>query len=216
MLYLFPERLERTASGKPALHWAQGAGPFGAERELELNSAVHEVLVMPDALSAEECRRVCELGGSVPPAAGQLERGSSADYRASTIAWIEPRSEAHWLYHRLGMLFLEANRVYRFELAGFMEALQYTVYGPADKFDWHIDLGPAAISGRKLSLSVLLSGAAEYEGGQLEFMNVPASRQALSAGAAVFFPSYLAHRVAPVSRGTRRSLVAWGYGPSFR
>ena len=35
-------------------------------------------------------------------------------------------------------------------------------------------------------------------------------------GAATVFPSYLAHRVAPVQSGVRRSLVAWAYGPAFR
>jgi PKHD-type hydroxylase len=216
LLYQFPERLEKTASGKPALLWPDGAQPFGAAVQIGENSAVHEVVLIPEALTDEERRRVRELGEALQPVTAQLERGNAAEYRASTIAWIEPRPEAHWLYHRLGMLFLEANRRYRFELAGFMEALQYTVYGPADKFDWHIDLGPDSISARKLSLSVLLNDAAEYDGGQLEFMNVTRSGQPLPAGTAVFFPSYMAHRVAPIGRGVRRSLVAWGYGPPFR
>ena len=216
MLYLFPERLEKTASGKPALHWARGAKPFSAQVQLAINTAVHEVLVMPQALSADECRRICELGDALQPVRAQLERGNTAEYRASKIAWIEPRPEAHWLFHRLGMLFLEANRRYGFQLVGFVEALQYTVYGAADKFDWHVDLGPDSISGRKLSLSVLLNETGEYEGGSLEFLNVPRSGQPLPAGAAVFFPSYMTHRVTPVASGVRRSLVAWGYGPPFR
>jgi PKHD-type hydroxylase len=216
LLYLFPERIETTAAGKPVLRWAQGAKPFGSGAQVAANSAVHEVLVMPEAFTPEECRRVRELGEALPPVTAQLERGNAAQYRTSAIAWIEPQPEAHWLYHRLGMLFLDANRRYRFELVGFMEALQYTVYGPADKFDWHIDLGPDSISARKLSLSVLLSETAEYEGGDLQFLNVPHSGQVLPAGAAVFFPSYMTHRVVPITRGVRRSLVAWGYGPSFR
>jgi PKHD-type hydroxylase len=216
LLYLFPERIEKTASGKPALRWAQGAKPFGSSTQVDANSAVHEVLVMPQVFTAGECQRVRALGDALQPVTAQLERGNAAEYRTSAVAWIEPQPEAHWLYHRLGMLFLEANRRYRFELTGFMEALQYTVYGPADKFDWHIDLGPDSISARKLSVSVLLNDPAEYEGGKLEFLNVPRSGEALPAGSAVFFPSYMTHRVAPMTRGVRRSLVAWGYGPAFK
>src|SRR5438552_3536066 len=116
LLYLFPERIETTAAGKPVLRWAQGAKPFGSGAQVAANSAVHEVLVMPEAFTAEECRRVRELGEALPPVMAQLERGNAAQYRTSVIAWIEPQPEAHWLYHRLGLLFLEANRRYRFEL----------------------------------------------------------------------------------------------------
>jgi PKHD-type hydroxylase len=114
------------------------------------------------------------------------------------------------------MLFLEANRRYGFELTGLVEELRYTVYGPGDKFEWHVDLGPDTVSGRKLSLTVQLSERDEYEDGELEFINVPRSGKPLELGTAVFFPSYMLHRVKPVRSGVRRSLVTWGYGPSFR
>jgi len=94
--------------------------------------------------------------------------------------------------------------------------LQYTVYGPEQHFDWHMDLGPGATSTRKLSMTIQLSGNDDYTGGALEFVNAPAMHEARAMGAATFFPSYLAHRVTPVETGTRRSLVAWACGPAFR
>ncbi len=94
-------------------------------------------------------------------------------------------------------------------------ALQYTVYGPGERFDWHMDLGPGPTSARKLSMTVQLSPPDDYAGGDLEFVgNRHAAEREL--GAATIFPAYVGHRVTPVERGTRRSLVAWVYGPSFR
>ena len=67
-----------------------------------------------------------------------------------------------------------------------------------------------------MSLSVQLSDAADYDGGGLEFAAHGELREARRIGTAVAFPAFLHHRVQPVRRGIRRSLVAWGHGPMFR
>jgi PKHD-type hydroxylase len=215
VLYQFPERIESGPEGTAALLWRSGEHPFETRTVLEPNSALNEVLVLPEALNVEECTRATALGESCRAITAEVDRGQAVDFRASTIAWIEPRPQSYWLYHRVAGLFLEANRKFRFELAGLVDALQYTVYDPQGKFDWHTDLGFGQTSLRKLSLSVLLNSETEYEGGRLEFLNTGRG-DALPAGTAVFFPAYMVHRVSDITRGTRRSLVAWGYGPPFR
>ena len=215
-IYLFPEQIRQNEQGVLTLDWGAETTPFLRERNLEYNPGANEIALRHKALSASECARVIALGEARAAVAAALERGHAVEYRASTIRWIEPDDDAQWLYHRLGILFREVNRSFCFDLVGLAEALQYTVYGPGDKFDWHIDLGAGTISGRKLSVSILLSADAEYEGGGLEFLNAGGDRSGLGIGTAIFFPSNMAHRVAPVIRGTRRSLVAWGYGPTFR
>ncbi|MGE0875862.1 MAG: 2OG-Fe(II) oxygenase [Burkholderiales bacterium] len=215
-LYLFPEQVRRNERGVFQLDWGAERSPFHLDRGIDYNPAVNEIVVRHKALSAAECAKVMALGEARTPVTATLERGHAVEYRASTIRWIEPDEDAQWLYHRLGILFHEVNRHFRFDLIGLPEALQYTVYGPGDKFEWHIDIGPGTISGRKLSVSILLSADADYEGGGLDFLNAGGDRSGIGIGTAIFFPSYMAHRVAPVTRGTRRSLVAWGYGPSFR
>ena len=35
-------------------------------------------------------------------------------------------------------------------------------------------------------------------------------------GTAVIFPSFVLHRVTPVTQGTRWSLTLWSHGPAFR
>jgi PKHD-type hydroxylase len=216
LLYLFPERVETNAAGAPVLHWAAGAQAFAPRETLEANGSLTDVLVLPSALSSSECRDIVALGERHRLSRATVERGHTVDYRASVIAWLEPEPQAHWLYHRLATLFLEANRSYRFALTGFVDALQYTVYGPEDRFDWHMDLGATTTSARKLSLSVLLNTEADYTGGRLEFLAAPRSAEPLPAGSAVFFPSYMVHRVSRIAAGTRRSLVAWAAGAPFR
>jgi PKHD-type hydroxylase len=76
------------------------------------------------------------------------------------------------------------------------------------------DEAPAA---RKLSLVLQLSDPSEYEGGELQTMSGPnhcaVDRQ---KGLIAAFPSYMLHRVTPVTKGTRYSLVVWICGPSFK
>jgi PKHD-type hydroxylase len=214
-LYLFPEKV-RQEGGSLKLDWGSETTPFMRERDVRCNPAANEIAVRHKALSASECARVVALGEARGAVEATLERGHAVEYRTSTLRWIEPDADAHWLYHRLGVLFHEANRAFRFELLGLAEALQYTEYGPGDKFEWHIDIGPGTISARKLSMSILLSPNEDYEGGELEFLNAGGDRSGVGLGTAIFFPSYMAHRVTPIARGRRKSLVAWGYGPTFR
>jgi PKHD-type hydroxylase len=213
--YLFPEGIATDAEGALSLHWPPGLGPFGAERALECNDALPTMQLLPRVFDAAECRAIIALGDALTATAGRVEIGADT-YRVSKIAWLEPAAATHWIYHRLGVMFAQAKRHYGLGLIGFVEALQFTVYGPGQHFDWHIDLGQGQTSARKLSMTVQLSDPGDYSGGALEFLNTPSPAEAREIGAATVFPSYLAHRVAPVQAGVRRSLVAWAYGPAFR
>lgn len=213
-LYLFPTVVE-AGPGMLSLQWADAEGAF-AKRALPAgNASLGTLHGRSGALSPEDCRRVVALGESLPRTDGRVEIGADA-YRVSHIAWIEPKPDHQWLYDKVAALFALANRHYGFELTGFVDALQYTVYGPEQHFDWHLDLGMDQTSARKLSMTIQLSEPRDYTGGELEFITLKLGEQARLQGSATFFPSYLAHRVSPVLSGVRRSLVAWGYGPAFR
>jgi PKHD-type hydroxylase len=214
-VYLLPQLSQTSTDGTLQLSWPAGRAHFGASVAIEENEAANAIHLRRGVLSREECERVIALGEALPAARGGVESGDSL-YRVSNIVWLEPSPENHWLFHKLGAAFLEANRGYRFELVGLLDALQYTVYGAGQYFEWHIDLGPGRTSTRKLSMTIQLSPAGEYDGGALEFINAPAREEAREQGAATVFPSYLAHRVSPVTRGVRRSLVAWASGSTFR
>jgi len=106
---------------------------------------------------------------------------------------------------------------WEFDLTGFGDGLQYTKYfGGGGHYDWHSDVG-LTVPHRKLSMVVQLSDELEYEGGTLQ-LNVGHDWLEISKkkGTLVIFPSFVLHRVTPVTSGVRQSLVSWISGPNLR
>jgi PKHD-type hydroxylase len=213
--YVFPS-ISSGSLGDRQLSWQHGMGPFDCRLDLDANPEAHLIRTAADAFSADECARLVEAGDALPQAGSMVEDHRREHYRAGRVCWIEPHPATNWLYHKLAVLFSEANTYFNFELLGLIDPPQFTVYGAGHHFDWHIDVGGGAASLRKLSMTVQLTDAAEYEGGDLEFHDDTDPRRQRLLGTATIFPSYVAHRVTPVTSGTRRSLVAWACGPTFR
>lgn len=145
--------------------------------------------------------------------------GTAPEWRQSRTGWIVNNVNTDWFYDKMAFIARKINSIfYRFDLYGFTEDMQYTVYGSGgDHYDWHIDSGGSTVVPRKLSFSLQLSDPREYEGGNLEFMigkNVDVAKR--ERGLVVAFPSYRLHRVTPVTKGVRKSIVVWTSGPQFR
>jgi PKHD-type hydroxylase len=103
-----------------------------------------------------------------------------------------------------------------FELSG-MEPLQIFKYEVGDHYDWHTDWSPVNNKKRKLSITIQLSEPADYEGGEVEILDGPISRVVpKDLGMATVFPSWVVHRVRPITSGTRWALVAWATGKPFK
>ena len=109
-----------------------------------------------------------------------------------------------------------ANQIYRFDVEGIKE-MQIAKYDESEQgfFDWHMDVSPGFLS-RKISLSVPLNSPDEYEGGELEFNEGVLRTLPQKAGCVISFPSFVLHRVTPVTKGCRYSLVGWVHGPDWR
>ena len=214
LVYLLPESAQPGPDGNPVMRWPRGIDPFGAAVPLEDNPAQGTVQIIGGAFSREQCARIAHLGETGESVVATTEKVTG--YRSSNITWLQPGAESKWLYHRMGLLLLNANSRYQFELAGLAEPLQYADYGEGGYFEWHTDLGVQGTSGRKLSVTVQISESDAYEGGDLEFISVKRRAIPRETGTAIIFPSYLTHRITPVTRGRRRSLVAWAYGPPLR
>lgn len=140
------------------------------------------------------------------------------DYRDSKTSWLFPNEVNGWIFERLTGVILQTNaQWFRFDLTGLYQGLQFTKYeAPSQHYTWHQDSGPNC-GIRKLSLSLQLSDPDDYEGGELEFMlGADPGRFEKKRGLIGFFPSWTLHRVTPVTKGTRYSLVAWVSGPPFR
>lgn len=138
--------------------------------------------------------------------------------RKSTVQFLDNDTTNRWVYDKLAMVVQQANmQSYGFDLQGFKEQLQLTRYSTGDHFQWHMDFGPREISHRKLSITVQLSDPADYEGGDLLFRandkEIPAPR---TQGTVVVFPSFVQHRVTPITKGVRRSIVGWAAGHPYR
>jgi len=183
----------------------------------------------PAALSAETCDRIVARGMAEDLQSGDMSSVRSESVRASRVAWLtEP-----WLYELIFPYFQSANWsaqwLFHFQA---IETLQFTAYGPGEHYGWHVDQTAAPYGPehgeyrglyRKLSLSIQLSDPADYEGGQLQLeRGVPERPDRIRTiteiaprGSVIVFPSFLPHRITPVTRGERLALVAWAAGRPF-
>jgi PKHD-type hydroxylase len=160
-----------------------------------------------------ECQAIQDLATkyTAQQATISVERTVDPSVRRTTVRWIPLLQEDPWLATKLGAIVERSNAYYHFELAGFLEHLQYTEYRELDDYyDWHMDFGDKYLSKRKLSISVQLSSPDAYEGCELELC---AGRQTIAApkerGTVIVFPSFILHRVTPLTRGERHALVVW-------
>jgi len=164
---------------------------------------------------------------------GKIEQNfvEDLDYRNNTL-FIPPTSDKELFDKILGniMGFNNSEDGYGFDIDGLAEPPSMMRYlapdihpkGKPGKYDWHMDVGPAPVpSMRKLSYSILLN-AGEYEGGELAFHigkneePLPGQTEKEALGSMILFPSYLVHRVLPMTKGTRYAIVGWVHGNSFR
>jgi PKHD-type hydroxylase len=161
--------------------------------------------------------------------------------RKSDIVWMNDL----WIYKEIHPYIHEANQKagWNFEW-DWSESCQFTKYGVGQYYGWHCDSWdkpysrPPLADGtrpvdhgkiRKLSVTISLSHPDEYVGGNLEFdfrNQVDWDRNKKAAihscegirprGSIIVFPSFVWHRVAPVTKGTRYSLVIWNLGYPFK
>lgn len=178
-----------------------------------------------------ECDKLIEIAQRFPAVDGKIGHATDkvindVSVRRSKLRWL-PRYDPTLFsfFGRLELLFQEANcNAFGFDLTMFRE-VQYTEYHAADAgtYDWHHDTTWTSrkLQRRKLSLVVQLSDPSTYEGGRFEMSKadcdeVPNSEKLLPRGTVIIFPSFLRHRVTPVTLGSRLSLVTWYEGPYFR
>lgn len=151
---------------------------------------------------------------------GELGTGQrDSEVRRSRIAFLGIEQKNEWLYRRIWDAAQEYNR--RFlcaDIVGIEGNIQLARYDSTDHgfYGWHTDFGRVAPN-RKISISVQLSAPENYEGGDLELLfDGEPYKAEKDRGTLIAFPSFVAHRVTPVTRGTRWSLVAWVSGARWR
>lgn len=165
---------------------------------------------------AEECRRIIDLHRADDGVEGRLSAYGGSVVRDSHLWWIYRTPATEWLFRRIGQVVARYNRSFRFEIDPLVEAAQLTRYSAGQRYDWHLDIGDAESSLRKISVVVELSSPASRRGGGLEVFHGDAvrSKVPLQRGDVACFPSFILHRARNVRRGTRWSLVLWIKGPT--
>jgi|TARA_B110000858_G_C17542304_1_gene354152 PKHD-type hydroxylase len=144
--------------------------------------------------------------------------------RNSKIAFLD-RYEHQDIFNLMQNLAVQANNeAYGFDI-NTLELAQFTTYKGKDKgkYDWHNDIAwvsPNNMYHRKVSIIIQLSDPSNYEGGEFEMEDANFSEQdkidLAKKGSVITFPSFINHRVKPVTKGTRMSLVGWMLGPKFK
>lgn len=185
------------------------------------------------ALSKDFCDRIIDNGTK------QIEEKASVHdditdlkkVRDSSIAWMQDL----WIYQALEPYIAQANQQagWNFDLRG-SESCQFTIYREQQHYGWHQDSlskpydRPESYDHgmiRKVSVTVSLEEGDAYEGGDLEFdlrnrsdsqSVIQTAKEARTKGSIIVFPSFVWHRVTPITKGTRYSLVIWNIGPPFK
>jgi PKHD-type hydroxylase len=186
------------------------------------SDVMYDWCFLKDAFSKEECQKIIEIGKSKNILVGTIgsKKGlkEESKVRKSEVAFLHPTNETAWIFKRLVDITDKLNsQFFEFDIFGFVEGLQFTQYqSPNGHYGFHTDRIPNGLI-RKLSITIQLSDPLDYTGGDLELKTSEIEQFApRDQGCLTMFPSYILHRVKPVTDGTRYSLVAWVTGKKFK
>ena len=166
----------------------------------------------------EQCKMIIAAGRSEPKQNAEVgnKQGIKSGVldtqtRTSHISWI-PFSKTLEMYKDIENIMKTTNgNHFGFDGMQITEMAQYTEYPEGGFYEWHVDNDVNCAHEppvRKISMTLLLSPESEFEGGDLELM-AEGKIAKIKQGHAVFFASFIRHRVKPVTRGRRQSLVMW-------
>jgi PKHD-type hydroxylase len=180
-----------------------GSGGLSAEEVATVLGAMDEGLMKQGRITA--------------PGTGGLNSG----IRSGKVQWIPHETIGTAIFSHLFTLAVVASeeRGWGFELSGIAHALQGVRYSSdgGQHYDWHVDWGTGNAMYRKLTVVAHLSGEDEFSGGHLQIATGSSPFDAYqAAGTVTVFPTFMLHRVTPVTAGCRSAAVAWILGPSFR
>ena len=165
------------------------------------------------------CKEIIDLSKTLEKEEGKI---NNLDYelntiRKSTINWI-PFDKMPLVYNDINSFIQKTNRNhFGFNDVEITEMAQVSEYSKGNFYNWHTDTSidmdkePPV---RKLSMTLLLNDPSEFEGGNLEIAGKVINP--IKQGHAAIFASFLQHRVTPVTKGIRKSLVMWFGGEPFK
>ena len=190
----------------------------------------HTYVYWDDVFTDDELNKICEISKNKPLDTGKTldDSYNLAEHRISKINFSTKNETNEWIFNKLNNLIEHINDVYfNYDLNGY-DFYQYAEYDSTElgKYDYHMDLSSngsnlregETIETRKLSFSLLLNDpVVDFDGGDFVIkIGEEDTKIEFKKGRIVFFPSYTLHKVNPVIRGIRKSLVVWITGPKFK
>jgi PKHD-type hydroxylase len=158
--------------------------------------------------------------------------GDISSIRKSKVKFFtkHEHSELNFLFDKINSVIWNINeQYYNYDLNGY-GSLQYTNYNGEElgKYGYHIDMHTGMYDNpdddlllygdtRKLSVVLFVSDPSSYEGGEFKMMLAENSETEIEQkkGKIILFPSFFLHKVYPVTKGIRKSIVTWVEGPKF-
>ena len=193
----------------------------GSENIL-VNNSVIQPIICNEIFSPAECLKIINHaeGSKVEDATIGKTNELNQSIRKTKVKHLLLNSNNLWIAQKVIPFIEEANNLrYKFKITRIKE-LQLLEYTEGCFFDWHVDLkGNTEGTTRKLSFIVFLSDKNNYEGGSLIWdlrndPNIPITSMPL--GSMIIFPSFIPHKITPVTKGVRHTLVGWIHGPLFQ
>ena len=201
----------------------------------------HNVWFFKDVLDKEWCNNIIKKykkkatkKGKIGGDGAKISAKKNKERRDSNIVWVYEKE----IYQKLNPYLHTANKNagWNFEIS-WSEDIQFTKYTKGQYYNWHMDSFFSPYKNhrypqyegkiRKISCSVLLNDPNEYTGGDLEIgqnnnvetpledNKINMSQCNLGQGSIIFFPGFIWHRVTPIKKGTRYSLVMWTVGKPY-
>jgi PKHD-type hydroxylase len=175
-------------------------------------SLITGVATSPEALSEKECKDILKLIGDT------VTLGSDAfeyKFKGSVLPYTD---ETASVYGRLYDLAKVANdEVFFFEPLDMVENIMYCEFNEGDFIKWHTDMGAEEPQvGRKLGIVVNLSDSDDYRGGDLQFNTGHLIDCPRSMGTVIMYPGFLLQQTTPITKGTRKILIAWFGGANLK
>ena len=197
---------------------------------------------MPEAIPKSLCDNIIKEGKKNKPVkakTGYNEGGQINDKRNSITSFFSSKSIYKELIPFINLANQKSDWNFQWD---FCEPMQYTEYKVGQYYNWHADAWTLPYAEthknknfcgkiRKLSMTLSLTSPNRYEGGNLEFdlrdstdyedeIEKNNARRVCTEirpkGSVVVFPSFVWHRVTPITKGIRRSLVMWCLGKPFQ
>jgi PKHD-type hydroxylase len=188
-------------------------------------------MVFKKSIPIKTCKKILKAGHKKIVEKATTSTGLNKTKRDCRVAWMGDK----WIYDIINPFIHAANKQAGWNFQwDWNESLQFTIYEKGHYYGWHVDHLTKPIKHkdknidgktRKLSLTLQLTDKTQYEGGDFQFkwiddskkdlLNVITINDAKDIGTLIIFPSFIWHRILPITGGKRESLVNWSIGKKF-